>query len=129
MTTSDSTSTIVYESENNLLHFIYVLSNYSSTTTVDMYIDMNGASTEQVTFILVYNNSRLGCSANTVVDAKSYNETSNLYFKADTLVNLTESDIQNVANLGLKTAFRSWNLLLLDKLNMTMSDIGFVSYK
>lgn len=120
---------IVYESLYDRFLFIESMDTdlAQSTVTMYLYLDNNGIVSPE--YILVYHDINLGCQATANVNIKNYNSDQIVHFD---LINsaggLTESDIQEVANAGLKSAFSGWELLLQLYPKMSLSDIGFTSY-
>lgn len=132
-----NTAGIVYDETTDTLSFLSLMDKKISGVTVKCVITMDMVSPDNSA--VLYPKSScvfLGSGfvgefeASAQINAKSFNENSDTYFKViSNSSTYSESDIQGVSNSLLQLAFTEWNLILLQHLNMSLKDIGFVSYE
>ena len=125
----DYTFGIVYEATND--RFLFMLrGDYStSSTALTMYVYPTGNSILTPECLLVNTNPKYGFSSNTAIDINQYSGDADVYFTTNSSVNMTDEAIQELSNSALRLAMSGWDGLLDYKLNMRLSDIGFISYK
>ena len=67
--------------------------------------------------------------AQSLFDSAKYKADSTVYFSLLSAEGYKESGIQKLANAELQRAFKGWSTLISKNTGMTLSDIGFLSYK
>ncbi|MBQ2801849.1 MAG: Ig domain-containing protein [Lachnospiraceae bacterium] len=120
---------IVYIKEKDKLQFIYYGVSDKYKRAMNMYVDFNEGVGVSPEYILTFQNVNIGCRARATFDATKYNQNDTVHFELITGIGLSEDDIQDVANAELRASFAGWNLLLVEKTGLQLSDIGFTSYK
>lgn len=112
--------------------FEFLLTGTSETdrypyTSVKFFVAPDSLSDNlDIIYTMKYNNSN-GGMASTSINAKLYERKTNYSFTIDSISGLTSSYLQEGANLGLDLMVSSCNVLLLECLNMDLSDFGFLS--
>lgn len=128
---------IVYEKSTDILTFLTSADMKVSggTTECVTTMDMVSADNSAVLYpehICVLTSYGYGdaFSASAQINPGTYTADSDIYFHLmsdDSILN--ESDIQSLSNTLMRFAFVGWNHILVQNLNMSLKDIGFVSYE
>lgn len=128
---------IVYEKSTDILTFLASADMKVSggTTECVTTMDMVSADNSAVLYpehICVLTSYGYGdaFSASAQINPGTYTADSDIYFHLmsdDSILN--ESDIQSLSNTLMRFAFVGWNHILVQNLNMSLKDIGLVSYE
>lgn len=121
-------SAIIYEVSEDRLKLLSVHEYNGSATTAEMYLDFPSAIVKP-NVLFVNDTYNMGYSAKATVTASAFTTDTTVRFTVITSTGLTNARIQTLANSYLQTAFSGWELLMIKKFNMTLSDIGFTSYQ
>lgn len=117
---------IIYENDTDNLHFLTYIEG-SSKATISMYVDAtnNGNVSVEILYLL---NSSWGYKATATLNVETYSLSTDVNFECDPTSNIIpEEKIQSLANTQLRLAFSGWDILLMEKVRITLSSIGFIS--
>lgn len=121
-------STITYLEDEAKFQFAYGnLDNKRVTSMIAMLIDENGSQTVTVD----YNHVTFSLNASATFDASHYMRDREEYFEKTSSNILENSQIQDICNATLKSAFTGWDMLFLQYFgfDVNMADMGFTSYE
>ena len=121
-------TSITYLEDDSEFEFAYgEISNGSVTSAIFMSIGENGSKTVTAD----YGSSVFSLYASATFEAAHYQKGRNEYFMKTAENILDNNEIQYFCNSTLKTAFVSWDLLLMKYLgfDVNMADMGFTSYE
>ncbi len=126
---SESACAIALNESNGEMTFIYrnTLDNVESAITFILN-PTNSATKTTVNCVLADMEYGLGFSANSQMYIASYNE-EDLYFVKEQSIYMTDDTINKLANINLKLAINLLNIMLYDKIGLTLPDIGFLLYE
>jgi hypothetical protein len=117
---------IVYEASTDSLKFVLTDSDGTSAASMTMSSADNTSDLNYQTTLLI---GGYAFTVSTTVDPFTYNGNKTYHF---TFVNnaspLKESEIQDYSNANLALAFSEWQLLLMEQPEITLQEIGFLSY-
>lgn len=117
---------IIYENNTDKLHFLTSVKGDDSNATISMYVDP--MSTKDVfPELICIAGDNFAYKAIATVDMNTYALDTNVTFKNENGGNLDEY-LQSLSNNYLRVSFLGWNILLHDRLNIGMKDIGFSAY-
>ncbi|MDE6251970.1 MAG: Ig-like domain-containing protein [Lachnospiraceae bacterium] len=125
---SDFLFCIFYDLANDRLEFAGMSRgtvNYTSyISSLNMYLGDNNAE-----YTVIFG-GYTGFKSNASFDFSTYDGKGNIHFDLvqSTANDITESDIQELANVELQLSFKQWDMLIREKTGMGMRDIGFGAY-
>lgn len=121
---------IVYESAYDRFSFLSVFDESEASMGFSMKLETVRSDLIKPELIFSVNNSYAGFRATAEFSASKYKKNSKVYFTISNYSGkVTESGIQETANLGLQLSFMNWDYLLRSQPGLSMKDIGFTSYK
>ena len=121
---------IVYESAYDRFSFLSVFDESEASLGFSMKVETVRSDLIKPELIFSVNNSYAGFRATAEFNASKYKRNSKVYFTISNYSGIvTESGIQETANLGLQLSFMNWDYLLRSQTGLSMKDIGFTSYK
>lgn len=121
---------IVYESAYDRFSFVGVMNETEASLAFAMNVEIVRSDLVKPELVFSVNNSYAGFKATAEFKASKYKRNSKVYFTINTYAgNVSESGIQETANLGLQLSFMNWDYLLRSQTGLSMKDIGFTSYK
>lgn len=123
---SDTSAGIVYDSSNKIFKFIFSADFASAGTALTLEISENDVKNGNFRYIIAYNTGDYSgaCDASEILGTLRSDSTLN--WKVDN-GNLPEDSLVDLANSTYKLAYASWNLLLSNEVNLSMTDLGFMS--
>lgn len=117
---------IIYEKTNDRFLFMTIGTTTVAESGTTMYVALKDNNILYPEYIIVFTDSGNAFKAKTEINAKTYNRNTEAYFSLiEGTDGVTENNIQSLSNSELKLSFSGWDLLLLLKTNMQLSDIGF----
>lgn len=119
---------ITYIEDEAKFQFTYGnLNNNRVESTIAMYIEENGSQTVTVD----YSHITFSLNASATFDVTHYTSGGKEYFEKTSSNILDNSQIQDICNATLESAFAGWDMLLLDNFgfDVNMADMGFTSYE
>lgn len=127
---NDQTFGIVYESRKDTYNFISITGTDDIEMSCSVYINRIKSNTASPQMAIVLKNYDIGCVADTTLNIATFSKNTNLHFNIsynDT--GLDESEFQELTNANLQLSFAGWQMLLVKYPRLTMSDLGFTSYR
>lgn len=119
---------ITYIEDEAKFQFTYGnLNNNRIESTIAMFIEENGSQTVTVD----YSHITFSLNASATFDVTHYTSGGKEYFEKTSSNILDNSQIQDICNATLESAFAGWDMLLLDNFgfDVNMADMGFTSYE
>lgn len=127
---NDQTFGIVYESRKDTYNFISITGTDDIEMSCSVYINRIKSNTASPQMAIVLKNYDIGCVADTTLNIATFSKNTNLHFNItynDT--GLDESEFQELTNANLQLSFAGWQMLLVKYPRLSMSDLGFTSYR
>lgn len=121
---------IIYESAENRFRFVCRRVSSDSTTSLQMYLDLDNTGFADTILTFIAEEAGLGFQATADIYIPGYDPDRQVDFTLEMATEgLTESSIQGTANASLRGAFGGWNYILLRDMGFSLTDIGFLSYE
>lgn len=123
-----NTATISYiEDEAKFKFCCKDINGNQTVSTITMFIDENGSQTVTVD----YSHDVFSLNASATFDVSGYTPNGKVYFEKTSSSILDNSEIQDLCNAELKSAFTGWDLVLAKNFgfDVNMADMGFTSYE
>lgn len=120
------TTGIVYNSSSNLFEFLLVSSDDAGAANMSLSLTISETDIKNgdFKFIITYNSELYG-TCNACETLSTLREDSILNWTVEN-GNIPEETLIDIANSGYEAAYYCWKLLLLSKVDLSMSDIGFM---
>lgn len=119
---------IVYDGKG--FDFIFTQDNDGVKSSIDMYVKAPNKSKLYPEYTVIFEDYGESAIASTDLNPSTYTKNSQLHFYVSNSTGfINNSNVQNVANSGLRLAFAGWNLLVDNYADMKLSNLGFTSYK
>lgn len=115
---------IVFDRSSNQFEFICTNTDGGSVT---MSIGRNGSATTKCEFTYVKGYYAY-CGAYAYVDVSSFTDDTNLNFLFEDYTGATQEVYNGLANAAFQLGMGGWGILLLTKVGLSWSDLGFTSY-
>ena len=122
---------IVYEDSIDSFLFLMIADYYDGDrSSLSMTVPIEDVTFLTCEFVYVFSERPLSFSATGTINIKTFNKNTNVNFtvedSADYSLSL-KNEIRSLSNEMLQITISSWNIVL-DKVGITMKDIGFLSY-
>lgn len=121
----DTAAGIVYDSSNNTFEFIFSANYTSASTVLTLKISENDINNGNFRYIIAYNSGDLSGSCDASEILGTLRSDSTLNWKIDN-GNISVDSLISIANSAYKLAYSGWDLVLSNKVNLSMTDLGFM---
>lgn len=120
-------ASITYMEDEGKFRLFYKIGNSADYSTITMTVNENGS--EKVT--VNYFSNLFDLSSESAFIASDFSKENNVWFEKTESNILENSDIQDLCNAELQSAFVTWDLLLFEYflLDLNMSNLGFNGYE
>ncbi len=124
---------IVYDRSSDSFSFILTTTDYDGDRTgTDMTVLNTNSGYSTVEYTYAVSDGYGSFSARATINQRTYNKNTNVQFEiTDSSVGFSASIVDSaisLANIDLQISMLRWNLLLMNKVGITMQDIGFLSF-
>lgn len=121
------TTGVVYKSSSNLFEFLFISNTNAgaaANTALSLEISEIDIKNGNFRYIIAYTSGLYGaCNACETLDTLHKDSTLNWTIEE---TNLSTASLKNIANKSYQVAYLSWDILLQSKMNLSMSDLGFL---
>lgn len=121
------TFAIAFDTRDNKFYFV----GYSDEIAAKMTIDRNGSKISSVYLVYISKNAGSGFDANAYINLETFTKNTVLDFA---ITNLPYNDAKliriskDMANSSIQACISGWKICLMKNSNLTLKDIGFLSY-
>lgn len=119
---------ISYDSSESKFSFTMTFVNDSSQIGVNMDISEYYTGSADIKCVVYDDVYGFGCITYNALTTSTYYKDKVLYFTIDTILEMTESDAQELSNSGLNLAMTTWEYLLESQPGLSLNELGFTSY-